>query len=180
MRPFCYRTVSSCFSKAKCTQMETEFALFFPESVSRFNGIGLRSISLCSIAFSDANRYPPSDQVRGHASLENAPEPRGKPRRRLKIARSPLRNFRMDSLDSPGRAAGLPGAQAKEACPQRRIASVSASTMLSTAHSISSGSSPSAVTRITGSVPDGRTISRPRSSRLVATEIASITLASSA
>src|SRR6202011_615565 len=27
---------------------------------------------LCLTRFLDANRYPPSDQVRGHASLENA------------------------------------------------------------------------------------------------------------
>jgi len=42
------------------------------ESESRFNGIGLRPLSLCLIAFPTANRYPPSDQVRGHASPENA------------------------------------------------------------------------------------------------------------
>jgi hypothetical protein len=39
---------------------------------SRFHRIGVRSISLYFVAFLTANRYPPSDQVRGHASPKNA------------------------------------------------------------------------------------------------------------
>jgi hypothetical protein len=41
-------------------------------SESRSDRIGLRSFLFAWSHFRTANRYPPSDQVRGHASPENA------------------------------------------------------------------------------------------------------------